>query len=105
MTRTTSLRKRAERAQIADVDWYIEAYLRTAARIRDQHAKPRGPDYERLAEKCQAIFDRIVTDLELDDKGRATRKAAEIAINHAISDYHCPRTLLKNYSGEDKEAS
>lgn len=85
---------------IQDTDWYLAAYMRCCLRIEDEEKRSGGKNLERLQRRLQALFDKLVKDLEDDrDKARKEREAAR-AINHAVTDRGLPRTMLRVYENK-----
>lgn len=96
----SQLKKRCEVKQIEDWDWYLEAYMRCCHRIEDEQRRSGGKNLERLQRHLQALYEKCIQGLE-EDRARARKeRAAAIAINHAITDHHLPRSMLRKYEGE-----
>lgn len=99
------LKDRAKLLQIEDPQWYFDAYLRATDRLRDEAKRPKGLNAERLARRLQHLYDKCVGIIEDDKLYQQKARATEIAINHAVTDHGFPRSLCKDYDGNDKEAS
>lgn len=93
------LKPRCVVKNIEDPDWYLKAYLRAAARFNYEEYRSDGKDLEHIARRLQSLYDKIVEELK-DDRQKAEKaRAAGIAINHALTDYHLPRAMTRPYEG------
>jgi hypothetical protein len=93
------LKPRCVVKHIEDPDWYMKAYLRAAARFDYEEKRGDAKSLEHIARRLQALYDKIVQELEGDRQKTEKAKAAAIAINHALTDYHLPRAMTRNYEG------
>ena len=94
------LKERAQTLQIEDVEWYLEAYARAAARFALEEKRSGGKNLERRGRHLQVLYDKIVASLEDERTKAAHATAAAIAINHAVSDHGYPREMLRDYTGD-----
>ena len=97
---TGELKRRAQALEIEDLDWYIEAYMRCCARIEDEEKRSGGKNLTRLQRNLQTLFDKIIPLLEEDKANRERARATAAAINHAVSDHHLPREMLRPYAAD-----
>jgi hypothetical protein len=92
-TVTVGLKNRVYKFAPNDLDWYMEAYARTAQRLEWELNKPTGLNVERLERKLQHLYDHIIEGLADDARRREKAEVAKLAIVHVFADRHLPEAL------------
>lgn len=89
---TSELKRRAKLLEIADLNWYLDAYMRTAVRLNDEEKRPTGLNIERLQRRLEHLFEKIIAGFQEEKAREQAARAIEIAINHCITDHNLPKT-------------